>query len=400
MPTLSHLANTIPRGVIRGLEPLSNQAKESGLRVLHLNIGQPDISSPIESIAAMKAYDQRIIAYGSSNGLPILKSSLVRYYERKGVQITEEQVIVTNGASEAIFLTLLAILDAGSEVIIPEPFYANFSIFVQMAGGQTIPVTSVKEDGYSLPSKEEIEKSITSKSKILLLNNPCNPTGYVYSESEIRMVAEIAKENDLFLMVDEVYSDFVFGDKPFFSALELEDMADRVIICDSSSKKYSLCGARVGNIVTKNKELFTAISRMCQARLSPPVLGQLAAKAAYDSDGKYLQNAVAEYKRRRDTMMGLLRDIKGVQCSQSEGAFYLILTLPVENSFDFCKWLLTDFEHKGHTIMMSPASGFYQTPGKGDNEVRLAYVICEEDLHLAAECLSLALEKYRFVAKN
>jgi aspartate aminotransferase len=401
MPLLSHLGMSIPAGAIRGLDALAHSVKQNGTKVLHMNIGQPDIPAPQAALDSLKSFDLPLVPYGPSGGILDLKIKLEKYYKSRGTTISHEDILVTQGASEAIHLTLLTILNPGDEVIVFEPFYANFSLFIKMVGGKMVAIPSILEKGYALPNAETIESYITSKTKAILINNPCNPTGYVYSKEELELLVQIARHHHLFLLSDEVYSDFIYSDKPFISLLDFDQSIENTIIFDSSSKRFSLCGARIGNIVSRNQNFVQATERLCQVRLSPPVIDQRMVSACLNNYEDYLAKVRQLYINRRNLLVKLLDKIDYIQHSFADGAFYLILTLPVEDSFDYCRWLLSDYQENGYTLMMAPASGFYGTAGAGRNQVRIAYVLEEEEIVKAVNILRNSLPAYPgFIVKE
>ena len=401
MPQLSQLGNSIPAGAIRGLDTLAQSIKEKGTKVLHMNIGQPDIPAPRTAIGYLNNFNLPLVPYGPSGGIHLLKAKLESYYTSRGTSVSVDDILVTQGASEAIHLSLLTILNPGDEVIVFEPFYANFSLFIKMVGGKIVSIPSVVEQGYALPNGDTIAPYITSRTKAILINNPCNPTGYVYSKQELQFLVDIAIQHDLFLLSDEVYSDFIYSEKPFISLLDIEGSKENTIVFDSSSKRFSLCGARVGNIVSRNKNFIQATERLCQVRLSPPVIDQHMVAMCLQDYKEYLSEVKQLYINRRNLLISLLDDIDYIEHSHADGAFYLILTLPVENSFEYCKWLLSSYEEDGYTLMMAPASGFYGTPGAGFNQVRIAYVLDERDIIRAVNILKNSLPIYpKFIAKK
>jgi aspartate aminotransferase len=393
-PGLSRRAHEMPASPIRKLAPLAEAAKARGTRVLHLNIGQPDIETPACIRDRLKQIDTKVLEYSPSTGTPEFIRSLRRYYERRlGLQLEDQQILATTGGSEAILFAFLACANEGDDVIVVEPYYANYNAFATMAGLNFVPVTSRGRDGFHLPPRPVWERALTARSRMVILCNPNNPTGTVYTREELDMVAGFCRDHGLFLISDEVYREFVYDGRRAISALELPDMDDLAIVVDSLSKRYSACGIRLGALVTRNAEVYDACLRMAQGRLSPPGLAQFIAVGAESLGDEYTADVVAEYSRRRDALYFGLTSIPGVELSHPEGAFYCVPRLPVENAEDFCIWLLTEFEHEGDTVMLAPANGFYTTP-LGKSEVRIAYVLKEEDLRRAVEVLRVALERY------
>ncbi len=395
VPGLSRRALEMPASPIRKLAPLAEAAKARGTRVLHLNIGQPDIETPACMRERLKQIDTRVLEYSPSTGTPEFIRSLQRYYERRlGLKLATHQILATTGGSEAILFAFLACANEGDDVIVVEPFYANYKAFATMSGLNLVPVLSHGRDGFHLPSREVFERALTPRSRIVMLCNPGNPTGTVYRRDELEMIAEFCRDHGLFLISDEVYREFVYDPGVrAISALELDDMDDQVIVVDSLSKRYSACGIRLGSLVTRNADVYDAAFRMAQGRLSPPGLAQFIAVGAETLGDDYTRDVVDEYRRRRDVLYEGLHSIPGVQLSRPEGAFYCMPRLPVANAEAFCKWLLSEFEHDGATVMLAPASGFYATD-LGRSEVRIAYVLNVEDLRRAIEVLCVALERY------
>lgn len=393
-PGLSRRAREMPASPIRKLAPLAEAAKARGTRVLHLNIGQPDIETPACIRDRLKQIDAKVLEYSPSTGTPEFIRSLRRYYERRlGLQLEDHQILATTGGSEAILFAFLACANEGDDVIVAEPYYANYNAFATMAGLNLVPVTSRGRDGFHLPPRPVWERALTPRSRMVMLCNPSNPTGTVYTREELDMVAGFCRDHGLFLISDEVYREFVYDGRRAISALELPDMDELAVVVDSLSKRYSACGIRLGALVTRNAEVYDACLRMAQGRLSPPGLAQFIAVGAESLSDEYTTDVVAEYGRRRDALYFGLTSIPGVELSHPEGAFYCVPRLPVENAEDFCIWLLTEFELEGDTVMLAPASGFYSSP-LGKSEVRIAYVLKEEDLRRAVEVLRVALERY------
>ena len=395
MPQLSKKGIELPTSPIRKLVVFSDKAKEKGIEVLHLNIGQPDIEAPKEAIDAVKNSDLKLLPYGPSQGELSYRKKLSKYYSQHHIDVSPDDILITTGASEALTFALNSICDAGDEIIIPEPFYANYNGFASAASVKVVPVISEFKSRFQLPALENINDKITSRTKAILLCNPSNPTGYVYNKTEIDTLCELAAQHDIFLIVDEVYREFIHGDVEHYSILRNPMGTQHTVMIDPVSKRYSLCGARVGSIVSKNKELIQNILKFAHLRLSPPTFALMASEAALDAPKTYLENVIAEYGKRRDVLIKALEEIPGVEVSHPMGAFYCIAKLPVENAEDFSKFLLTSFHHNEKTVMLAPATGFYSTPGVGINEVRIAFVLDSEKLHLAATILRLGLEAYK-----
>ena len=394
-PVLSRRALDMPASPIRKLAPLAEAAKARGTRVLHLNIGQPDIETPACIRDRLKEIDSRVLEYSPSTGTPEFIRSLKRYYERRvGVTLENNQILATTGGSEAILFAFLACADEGDDVMVVEPYYANYKAFATMAGLNIVPVTSRGRDGFHVPPRAVFERARTERSRILIVCSPSNPTGTVYKREELEMLADFCREHGMFLISDEVYREFVYDDVRATSALELEDADDVVVVVDSLSKRYSACGIRLGSLVTRNAEIYDAALRMAQGRLSPPGLAQFIAVGAETLGDDYMRGVVDEYRRRRDVLYEGLTSIPGVELSKPEGAFYCMPKLPVANAEDFCVWLLSEFEHEGATVMLAPANGFYASD-LGKSEVRIAYVLNVEDLTRAIEILRVALDRYR-----
>ncbi len=384
----------MPSSPIRKLVPFAESAKKKGTRIYHLNIGQPDIETPEVMLQAVRAYAEKVVAYSHSAGKETYREKIVRYYEGLGLKIKTDDIIVTAGASEAISFTMNSCLDAGDELIVPEPFYANYNGFSVAAGVQVIPVTSHIEDGFALPAIKDFELLINERTKGIMICNPSNPTGYVYSRQELQTLREIVLKHDLFLFVDEVYREFCYDGREHVSVLSLSDLEQHVVVFDSISKRYSACGARIGYMISRNAELIETAMKFAQARLSPPGFGQVAAEACLEVPKEYLQDVLSEYNDRRQTLVEELRKIPGVICPEPGGAFYAFAQLPVEDSEHFCRWLLEEFSFEGATVMLAPGSGFYASQGLGKNQVRIAYVLNSEDLRAAMRCLKQALEVY------
>ncbi|MDE6084452.1 MAG: pyridoxal phosphate-dependent aminotransferase [Muribaculaceae bacterium] len=394
MPVLSLRGQQLPASPIRKLAPLAQEAEAKGIKILSLNIGQPDLPSPPEALKALHAIDRDVLEYSASDGIASLKSKLSEYYNRFEINVSANDIIVTSGGSEAVLLAFLSCLNPGDEVIIPEPAYANYISFAMTAGAVIRPVLAKIENGFALPPVEEFEKLITPRTKAILICNPNNPTGYVYTKEELLKLNEIVKRNDLFLFSDEVYREFCYTDEPYFSALQLPGAEENVVLIDSVSKRYNECGIRIGCIVTRNEKLRENVMKFCQARLSPPLVGQIVAEASIDTSKEYLEHTYNEYVDRRNFLVNGLNDIPGVFSPMPMGAFYTVVKLPVEDAEEFCKWCLKEYSYKGKTVFMAPAAGFYSTPNAGRNEVRVAYVLKKEDLADALEVLRHALAAY------
>ena len=383
----------MPSSPIRKLVPFAEAAKKKGIRVYHLNIGQPDIVTPPAMLEAVKNSDFTILEYSHSAGNESYRQKLTQYYASVGIEVTAQEIIITTGGSEAIQFGMMACLDAGDEVIIPEPFYANYNGFAVAAGVTVIPVTSYIEDGFALPPISELEKKITPRTKAIIICNPNNPTGYLYTAAEMDQLKELVLKYNLFLFSDEAYREFCYEGK-HISAMHLKGVEEQVILMDTISKRYSACGARIGALITKNKSVLDAVMKLAQARLSPPSFAQIAAEAAIDLPADYFHETQEEYRSRRDLLVARLNAIPGVFCPNPGGAFYAIARLPINDSDQFCQWLLEDFAFEGKTIMLAPATGFYGTPGLGKDEVRLAYVLNKTDINAAMDCLEKALAIY------
>lgn len=383
----------MPPSPIRKLVPFAEAAKKKGTRVYHLNIGQPDIDTPQQVMDAVRQSDFRVLEYSHSAGNESYRRKLVDYYKRVGINVTHEQMLITTGGSEAILFGFMACLDEGDEVIIPEPFYANYNGFAVEAGVKVVPVTSSIETGFALPPIEEFAKLISPKTKAIVICNPNNPTGYLYSRAEMEVLRDIVRKHNLYLFSDEAYREFCY-EGSHISAMQLEGLDEHVLLMDTISKRYSACGARIGALVCKNQEVVQAALKFAQARLSPPGLAQILGEAAVDLPENYFDETKAEYRKRRDTLVKRLNAIPGVFCPNPGGAFYAMARLPIDDADTFCRWLLESFTHKGSTVMLAPASGFYGTPGLGKQEVRLAYVLNCTALQEAMDCLEAALEAY------
>ena len=393
MPTISHRGEAMPASPIRKLVPYAEAAKKRGTKVYHLNIGQPDIETPPAVLDAVRHSDFKVLEYSHSAGNESYRRKLVQYYESVGVHVNHNQIIVTTGGSEAILFGFMACLDPGDEVIIPEPFYANYNGFAVAAGVTVVPVTAHIETGFALPPIAEFEKLITPRTKAIVICNPNNPTGYLYSMQELESLKEIVLRHNLYLFSDEAYREFSYTGE-LMSVLHLQGADDNLVVMDTISKRYSACGARLGAFVTKNQALLDAVMKFAQARLSPPSFAQIAGEAAIDLPADYFEGAKAEYLRRRDLLVRRLNTMEGVYCPNPGGAFYAMAKLPIDDSDKFCQWLLEDFSHNGQTVMLAPATGFYGTPGLGLQEVRLAYVLNLEAIDAAMDCLEVALKQY------
>jgi aspartate aminotransferase len=393
MLTISKRGQAMPPSPIRKLVPYAEAAKKRGTQVFHLNIGQPDIETPKAMMDAVRHADFKVLEYSHSAGNESYRKKLVTYYQSVGIEVTPQQIIVTTGGSEAILFGFMCCLDAGDEVIIPEPFYANYNGFAVAADVIVKPITSHIENGFALPPIEEFEKAITPKTKAIVVCNPNNPTGYLYSAAEMETLKQIVIKHNLFLFADEAYREFCYSGT-HTSAMHLKGAENNVILMDTVSKRYSACGARLGAFVTKNQEVLDSAMKFAQARLSPPSFAQIAAEAAVDLPADYFDGTRAEYMRRRDTLVARLNAMPGVFCPNPGGAFYAIARLPIDDADQFCQWLLESFSHEGNTVMLAPATGFYGTPGLGKHEVRLAYVLQVEAIEAAMDCLQKALEVY------
>lgn len=393
MPKTSLRGNIMPSSPIRKLTPYADAAEERGIKVYHLNIGQPDIASPQAALEAVKQAELDRLPYTASQGNRYYREKLVGYYAENKIQLNKDQILVTNGGSEAIHFGFLGGLNPGDEVIIPEPFYANYNGFATTADIKIVPIPSSIDDGFSLPDLSSIEEAVTSKTKAILVCNPNNPTGYVYDREELETLKKICLTHDLYLFSDEAYREFCY-EKTHTSVLELSGLEENAVVFDTISKRYSACGGRLGALITRNEKLYETALKFAQARLSPPTYAQIFAEAATEAPPSYFEEVKEEYRARRDLMTGRLQKIKGVKCPVPSGAFYAIAKLPVKDTEHFCQWLLEDFSYKGATVMLAPASGFYKTSGLGKQEVRLAYVINQQELDAAMTCLEKALEQY------
>ena len=384
----------MPESPIRKLVPFAEKAKRNGKKVYHLNIGQPDIETPQVALDAVKDFNNQVVEYSHSAGFESYRRGLASYYQSLGINVNFDELMVTTGGSEALLFALNSCLDAGDEVIIPEPFYANYNGFSISAGITVKPISTSIDNGFSLPPIEAFEKLITENTKAILICNPGNPTGYLYSKEELQTLRDIVKKHDLFLFADEVYREFCYDGNEHFSVLNLNGLENNAVVIDSTSKRYSMCGIRVGCIVSKNKEVISTALKFAQARLSPPTFGQVAGEAALSTPKEYFENVINEYVSRRDLLVEGLNKIDGVICPKPTGAFYAIAQLPVDNAEKFAQWLLEDFDHNNETLMVAPAAGFYSTKGEGHNQVRIAYVLNKDSLNKAIKCLEVALKLY------
>jgi len=394
MPKISRKGEILPASAIRKLVPFADAAKERGIKVYHLNIGQPDILTPKGAIEAMKNADMSVVEYTHSAGNLSYRKKLVGYYKQHNIDITAKDIIVTNGGSEALQFAFTVCLNEGEEVLIPEPYYTNYNSFAIQSGAVIKTISSSIENGFALPPIEDFEKAITPKTRAIMVCNPNNPTGYLYSREELEVLGTLAKKYDLYLFADEVYREFCYDGAKHASVMNLEGLEQNVVLVDSVSKRYSACGARVGVIISKNKEVMAAAMRMAQARLCPPFFGQIFAEAAIDTPESYFKEVNAEYDKRRKVLVESINAIDGCFCPTPKGAFYTMIQLPIDDSDKFCKWLLEEFNYNGATVMLAPATGFYSDPEKGRKQARITYCICIDDLKAAAKCLDEALKVY------
>jgi len=395
MPNISSKGLKMPQSPIRKLVPFAEDAKKRGVKVFHLNIGQPDIATPIVAIDAVKNADIKVLSYARSEGSETYRKKLVKYYQQNDIFIEANDIVVTTGGSEALLFTIGSITDFGDEIIIPEPFYANYNGFATSNGVKVKPIISSIDNGFALPNIEEFEKSITDKTKAIIICNPGNPTGYLYTKEEIEKLKEIVLKHDIFLIADEVYREFVYDGLEHYSVMQEDELSQYAILIDSVSKRYSMCGARIGCVVSKNKEVIATVLKYAQARLSPPTYALIASEAALETPKSYFTDVLDEYTDRRNTLINELKKIDGVKVATPKGAFYCIAELPIKDSDHFAQWILEEFNHNNETVMVAPASGFYSTKGSGKNQVRIAYVLKKEDLIRSVEILKLALEKYK-----
>ena len=394
MPRISQRAEEMPASPIRKLVPLAEAAKARGIKIYHLNIGQPDVHTPQIGLDALKHIDRKVLEYSPSDGYRSLREKLVGYYDQYQIKLTADDIIITTGGSEAVLFAFMSCLNPGDEIIVPEPAYANYMAFAISAGAVIRPVTATIEDGFALPGIEAFERLINERTRGILICNPNNPTGYLYSRKEMNQIRDLVKKYDLFLFSDEVYREYIYTGSPYISAFHLEGIEDNVVLIDSVSKRYSECGIRIGSLITKNPEVHAAVMKFCQARLSPPLIGQIVAEASIDAPRQYTIDVYEEYIERRKCLIDGLNKIPGVYSPIPMGAFYTVARLPVDDSDKFCAWCLTDFEYEGETVMLAPASGFYTDPTMGRDEVRIAYILKKEDLQRALLVLRKALEAY------
>ena len=394
MPLISERAELMPSSPIRKLYPLAEAAAKRGVKIYKLNIGQPDLPTPEEGLAALKQIDRKVLEYSPSDGFRSLREKLVGYYDQYQIKVSADDIIITTGGSEAVLFAFMACLNPGDEIIVPEPAYANYMAFAVSAGAVIKPITSSIESGFALPPIDDIENLITPRTRGILICNPNNPTGYLYTRKEMNRIRDLVKKYDLFLFSDEVYREFIYTGSPYISAFHLEGITENVVLIDSVSKRYSECGIRIGALLTKNKKVHEAVMKFCQARLSPPLVGQIVAEASLDAPREYAMHTYEEFIERRNCLVDGLNRIEGVYSPIPMGAFYTVARLPIDDSDRFCAWCLEEFEYEGATIMLAPASGFYSEPDKGRNEVRISYTICKEELQKALVVLQKALEAY------
>lgn len=394
MPSISTRGQLCPPSPIRKLVPFSDEAKKRGTKVYHLNIGQPDIETPENVMDKIRHTDIRVIEYSHSAGIPSYRKKLAGYYKKCGVDVSPEEMIVTTGGSEAIMFAMFSCMNPGDEILIPEPFYANYNGFAIAAGVNVKPLDSFIEDGFALPPISEFEKAITPRTKAIMVCNPNNPTGYLYSREELELLRDVVKKHDLFLFADEVYREFVYDGKQHYSVLKLEGIEQNVVLLDSISKRYSACGARIGVMISKNREVMSTALKFAQARLSPPTFGQIVGEEAIDTPDSYMDHVLNEYLQRRNVVVDAINQMPGCFCPLPGGAFYAMARLPIDNSDVFCQWLLEHFSFEGQTVMLAPGTGFYSTKGRGVDEVRISYVLNVNDLRASMKCLAQALEVY------
>ncbi len=394
MPQISQRAVQMPASPIRKLVPLADEAKRRGIKIYHLNIGQPDLPTPQEGLDALKNIDRKVLEYSPSDGYLSLREKLVGYYDQYQIKLSSDDIIITTGGSEAVLFAFMSCLNPGDEIIVPEPAYANYMAFAISAGAVIRTVSTSIEEGFSLPKVEQFEELINERTRGILICNPNNPTGYLYTRKEMNRIRDIVKKYDLFLFSDEVYREFIYTGSPYISACHLEGIEQNVVLIDSVSKRYSECGIRIGALITKNRRLRDAVMKFCQARLSPPLIGQVVAEASLDAPREYMIRTYEEYIERRNCLIDGLNKIPGVYSPIPMGAFYTVARLPIDDSDKFCAWCLSEFNYEGETVMMAPASGFYTDPKKGRNEVRIAYVLKKADLQRALFILGKALEAY------
>ena len=394
MPKISERGIDMPESPIRKLAPLASAAKRRGTKVYHLNIGQPDLPTPKEGLDVLKNIDRTLLEYSPSQGFLRYREKLTHYYEKFDIHLSADDIIITSGGSEAVLFAFLSCLNPGDEIIVPEPAYANYMAFAISAGAKIRTIATTIEEGFALPKVEKFEELINERTRAILICNPNNPTGYLYTRREMNQIRDLVKKYDLYLFSDEVYREFIYTGSPYISACHLEGIENNVVLIDSVSKRYSECGIRIGALITKNEEVRNAVMKFCQARLSPPLIGQLIAEASLDATSEYSREIYDEYVERRKCLIDGLNRIPGVYSPIPMGAFYTVAKLPVDDAEKFCEWCLTDFEYEGQTVMMAPAAGFYTTPGAGVNQVRIAYVLKKEDLMNALVVLGKALEAY------
>ena len=394
MPEISVRGLEMPQSPIRKLAPLAAQAKQRGIKVYHLNIGQPDLPTPQCGLDALKHIDRKVLEYSPSQGYLSYRKKLVNYYAKFNINVSPDEIIITSGGSEAVLFAFMSCLNPGDEIIVPEPAYANYMAFAISAGDEIRTIATTIDEGFSLPKVEKFEELINDKTRAIMICNPNNPTGYLYTRREMNQIRDLVKKYDLYLFSDEVYREYIYTGSPYISAMHLTGIEDNVILIDSVSKRYSECGIRVGALITHNSEVRKAVMKFCQARLSPPLIGQIIAEASLDAPEEYYRNVYDEYVERRKCLIDGLNRIPGVYSPIPMGAFYTVAQLPVDDSEKFCRWCLEEFNYEGETVMMAPASGFYTTPGAGCNQVRLAYVLKKEDLRRALVVLAKALEAY------
>ena len=394
MPQISERAELMPSSPIRKLYPLAEAAANRGVKIYKLNIGQPDLPTPEEGLVALKQIDRKVLEYSPSDGFRSLREKLVGYYDQYQIKVTPDDIIITTGGSEAVLFAFMACLNPGDEIIVPEPAYANYMAFAVSAGAVIKPITSSIESGFALPPIDDIESLITPRTRGILICNPNNPTGYLYTRKEMNRIRDLVKKYDLFLFSDEVYREFIYTGSPYISAFHLEGITENVVLIDSVSKRYSECGIRIGALLTKNKKVHDSVMKFCQARLSPPLVGQIVAEASLDAPREYAMRTYEEFIERRNCLVDGLNRIPGVYSPIPMGAFYTVARLPIDDSDKFCAWCLEEFSWEGETIMMAPASGFYSEPDKGRNEVRISYTICKKELQRALVVLEKALEAY------
>lgn len=394
MPQISVRGTQMPSSPIRKLAPLAEQAKQNGVKVYHLNIGQPDLPTPQVALDAMRGIDRKILEYSPSQGYRSYREKLVGYYQKYNINVSADDIIITSGGSEAVLFAFLSCLNPGDEIIVPEPAYANYMAFAISAGAVIRTIATTIEEGFSLPKVEKFEELINSRTRAILICNPNNPTGYLYTRREMNQIRDLVKKHDLYLFSDEVYREFIYTGSPYISACHLEGIEDNVVLIDSVSKRYSECGIRIGALITKNKQVRQAVMKFCQARLSPPLIGQVIAEASLNTPDDYMRDVYDEYVERRKCLIDGLNRIPGVYSPIPMGAFYTVAKLPVDDAEKFCAWCLEEFQYEGATVMMAPAAGFYTTPGAGRDQVRIAYVLKKEDLMQALVVLKKALEAY------